>query len=115
MIAAIWPSVGADMRMASRTSKKAASFCSVDLLQLDIPHFALDSAERFGVEEIRTSVVGAEELFLGGRDDGRQLVEVADEDDLHAAERRICLGAIKPQGPVDAIKEIRPRPSISHR
>ncbi len=60
------------------------------------------------VEEVLAPVVALEDLLLALGDHGRELVEVAEEDHLHAAEWQSAVPPVEPQEPVDAVEEVGP-------
>ena len=62
-----------------------------------------------GVEEKwAAKILGEIRLRLRVGDDGRELMQVAEEQELHAAERLVGAPAVEPQHGVDALHEIGP-------
>ena len=77
---------------------------AIDLFQFD--DLQIRVFERLGAEEVGRVVQRAEDLALARGDDRRQLVEVADEHHLHAAERHAALGPVLAQERVDAVEQV---------
>lgn len=50
--------------------------------------------------------MGGKDILLGGRHHGRELIEVADEDHLEAAERLSRVRAVEAEEPIDAIDKV---------
>ena len=77
----------------------------VDLLELD--DLEVLAHKRPGAEEVGALVDGAEDLALVSGDHRGKLVEVADEDHLHASEGRAGTRPVLAEEEVDAVEEIR--------
>ncbi len=82
---------------------------------LAIDFFELDEFQAEGIpqktvggEEVRRFVMEGEEGFFHSGDDRRQLVEIADEDQLQAAERPAGLRTVQAEEFFDAIEKIGP-------
>ena len=89
---------------ATEQSDEGAVFLAIDCLELD--HRKRKIAQRMRAEEIGRRVIFTENSAILRSHYRRQLVQIADKDHLHAAERLPRMRAVQAQESFDAIEDI---------
>ena len=78
------------------------------LLAVDVAQFnghIVGHGQRFGAKEVGSSVIIGQQTFVFGRHHGRQLLQVANHEQLHATKRPVMV-AIAAQHRVDSVKQV---------